>query len=147
LQVQADPKEKNASCPFCNTPKVRVKVKKPLTDAQVEKREVEEQKVVEATILARANRSKLPSLSTSQEQQQQLSHSAVTYSSKININSTSSTSTTSTNPPSAPVTDDKGIILLPNIQSLALTPEERIKLEREMSSQSHFSAHGEKSNT
>ena len=33
LQVQADPKDKNASCPFCNTPKVRVKVKKPLTDA------------------------------------------------------------------------------------------------------------------
>jgi hypothetical protein len=106
-----------------------VKVKKPLSDAQVDKREVEEQKVVEATILARANSAKLPSLSS--QEQQQLSHSAVTNTSNTNINSTS------TNPPSAPPTDDKENTLLPNIQSLALTPEERIKLEREMSSQSH----------
>lgn len=131
LQVQADPKDKNASCPFCNTPKVRVKVKKPLSDAQVDKREVEEQKVVEATILARANSANLPSLGSQEQQQQHQPHQVSHSSSAVN------TTTTSTNPASAPAMDDKENTLLPNIQSLALTKEERIKLERQMSSQSH----------
>ena len=121
LQVQ-DPNKKDAACPFCNTPKVRVKVQKPLSDAQVDSRLVEEQKVVEATIVARNNSAKLPALSD-----------------EIEIDFTTSDedfyTTTSTKSPLSPPPPPEKENLFANIQSVALTPEQRIKLERQMSSQ------------
>jgi hypothetical protein len=47
LQVKPQ-KDKTASCPFCNSPKVGVSVAKQLSEAQVEEQKKDEQRVVEA---------------------------------------------------------------------------------------------------
>ena len=52
LQVRPQ-KEKAGTCPFCNAPKVSVKVAKMMTGSQVKQREAEEQRIIEAQLEAR----------------------------------------------------------------------------------------------
>lgn len=54
LQVQ-EPRSRTSLCPFCNFPNMSVVVAKKLQQEDVKKRDEEEQKMIEATIRARAN--------------------------------------------------------------------------------------------
>ena len=52
LQVRPQ-KEKAGTCPFCNAPKVSVRVAKMMTGSQVKQRDAEEQRIIEAQLEAR----------------------------------------------------------------------------------------------
>jgi hypothetical protein len=56
LQIRPQ-KEKQTACPFCNSPKLVTKVAKTMDTAAVQERQLDEQKVIEAKIRARASSS------------------------------------------------------------------------------------------
>ena len=50
LQIKPQ-KDKHTTCPFCNNPKMTISVQRGMDEGDVAKREEEEQKVIEATIM------------------------------------------------------------------------------------------------
>ncbi len=136
LQIQ-DPKDRNSPCPFCNHETMDVVVAKRLESDEVAKREEEEQKVIEASIRARAN-------SVSSHGSNNSSNGSGNFGSRLNeeLKRTRSRTLSDVGSPSSGLDggseEHHGSSLLENnlnISHVAMTPEERRELENEMRSQ------------
>lgn len=130
LQIQ-DPRSMDTPCPFCNQPRMEVKVAKCLDEDDVTKREEEEQKVIEAKIKSRLasfgeglkttkNNSNSSSGEDNEDKDKLLDTS---FGSNLDRDLRMRSRSLSTD-----IQDGTGVI--------AMSPEERRTLEREMSSQS-----------
>ena len=158
LQIKSQ-KDKHTSCPFCNNPKMTIYVQKCMEEIDVTKREEEEQRVIEATIMGRINNLNGEHPGTRSESggegQQQSEHSTVSEggssfgSSLENYNrnrtfSNSSSSGMSTGsggecpqtPTRTRIESEESVL-----QSLAMSPDDRRALENEMRAQLTHETH------
>lgn len=130
LQVRPQ-KEKHSTCPFCNSTKLAVSVANKLSDSQIQERQKEEQRAIEATIRSRSN-------STSEKYKENHNSDAesgfgtsLAQDSRVALMRARSESFASSGSGGDHnIRDDDRLI-----KSLAMTPEERRRLEEEMKAQ------------
>lgn len=130
LQVRPQ-KEKNCACPFCNNAKLLVTVAKQMDEEAVKERHADEQRVIEATIRARADTfESLPSDSGSSEPGSPTPGfgSSLQQNSRVQMMRARSESLSSTDPDAA-MSDDEMML------ALAVSENERRALEEEMRQQ------------
>lgn len=141
LQIRP-PKEKSSACPFCNNPKLTVSVAKQMHAGDVQKREEEEQKVIEATIHARAKgtdiegspRTSLTS-STPISTPPPSSPGPGGFGSSLERQTSNRLRTRSSSADSDTLSQYSSHSNTSDLSSLAMTPEERRSLEQEMKAQ------------
>jgi hypothetical protein len=124
LQVRPQ-KEKHANCPFCNSHKLSVSVAKKMTAEQLEEQEKEEQQVIEARIRSQSMSENSDGCDNNGSE---CFGSSLKMDSRVALMQARSESFASNN--SAENNNQKE-----NIMSLAMTPEERQRLEEEMKAQ------------
>jgi hypothetical protein len=124
LQVRPQ-KEKHATCPFCNSHKLTVSVAKKMTAEQLQEQEKEEQQVVEARIRSQSVSETSDGADNSGSE---CFGSSLKQDSRVALMRARSESFTSNN-------SGENINQKENIMSLAMTPEERQRLEEEMKAQ------------
>jgi hypothetical protein len=134
LQVRPQ-KEKISSCPFCNSTKLSVTVAKKLSAIQLQEREKEEQRVIEAVIRSRSNSVNSP-ISKDKENKDNGAETKLSFGtsleqdSRVALMRARSESFASSGSDNHNHRDEDRLI-----KSLAMTPEERRRLEEEMKAQ------------
>ena len=128
LQVRPQ-KEKSSTCPFCNNQKLQITIAKRMEEDQIHEREAEEQRLIEARIRERATSGAEDDTGKSSTESE--FGSSLAQNDFVAMMRSRSESFASSEENSNPnILDDTAMI-----QSLAMTPEERRRLEDQMRAQ------------
>jgi hypothetical protein len=144
-------KEKSSSCPFCNHNKLQITIAKKMLESQIQEREQEEQRVIEARI--REQNGPTTTAAENQEGEDDQNHQLQNHQQNQNQHLQANSSGESTSYGSSLQEDDMVKIMRARsesfassenneqhdetavLQSLAMTPEERRRLEDQMRAQ------------